>query len=278
MNDKIEGFLPDEALQHYGQGTEAERLINNPYGQLERIRSQEIIKSYLPAPPAVVYDIGGGPGLYSVWLLGLGYEVHLIDAVKVHTEQAQNLINEKFPNSKSSAKLGDAKNLEFADESADAVLLMGPLYHLTNYNERIQALKEARRVLKPEGYLFAVGISRFASSLDGLFSNLFNDPDFAEIAVNDLERGQHRNPNNKPGYFTTTFFHHPEELKKELEDSGLQFIKTLSIEGPAWLLPHLNTYLENQERQDLLMEILRKTEAESSMLGVSAHMMAIARK
>ena len=72
-----------------------------------------------------------------------------------------------------SISLGDARNLEWGDGSVDVVLLLGPLYHLPVRSDRIAALSEAFRVLKPGGLLFAVGISRFASTLSGLIDGFF---------------------------------------------------------------------------------------------------------
>jgi ubiquinone/menaquinone biosynthesis C-methylase UbiE len=73
---------------------------------------------------------------------------------------------------------------------------MGPLYHLVEAADRLQALAEAYRVLKPGGTVFAVGISRFASSIDGLASGYFLDPAFRAIMLGDLEDGQHSSPGN----------------------------------------------------------------------------------
>src|SRR5437773_10269387 len=87
----------------------------------------------------------------------------------------------------------------------DIVLLFGPLYHLVRKKERLKALAEAHRVLKPGGLLFAAAISRFTSALDGSLRGFIRDPGFMKIIIQDLKNGQHRNPSNKPEYFTTSF-------------------------------------------------------------------------
>lgn len=81
-------LLPDAALAHYEQGQEAQRLFKNT-GQLELVRTQELLSRYLPPPPGVIFDVGGGSGVYAFWLAQQGYEVHLIDAVPLHIEQAR---------------------------------------------------------------------------------------------------------------------------------------------------------------------------------------------
>lgn len=78
-------ILSEEALRHY-QTTDEEGRLLSPSGQLEFIRSIEIIQRYLPKPPAKIIDIGGGCGIYSFYLAKLGYEITLIDAVPYHMD------------------------------------------------------------------------------------------------------------------------------------------------------------------------------------------------
>ena len=135
---------------------------------LEQVRIRKLILRHLCPPPAVAYDLGGGTGVHSFWLAGLGYTVRLVDIVPLHIEQAR-LATEVAQSSRlASLRVGDARKLEFEDWSADAVLLFGPLYHLTERDDRLQALAEARRVLLPCGRLFAYAISRYASTMYGL--------------------------------------------------------------------------------------------------------------
>jgi 2-polyprenyl-3-methyl-5-hydroxy-6-metoxy-1,4-benzoquinol methylase len=136
-----DGFLDAETFRHYASGYEATRLFSSAQGQLERLRSQEIIGRRLPALPARILDVGGAGGIYSLWLLDQGYEVRLIDALPLHVEMAERSLSEHSNRRLASAHVGDARHLEEADHSADAVLLMGPLYHLTEREERLQSLR-----------------------------------------------------------------------------------------------------------------------------------------
>ena len=131
-----------------------------------------------------------------------------------------------------SAQVADARSLPFADASADAVLMLGPLYHLTEREDRLRALGEALRVLRPGGVVFAAAISRFASLVDGLRGSLFDDPAFASVVERDLAYGQHRNDTGDARYFTTAFFHHPAELAEEIAGSGLTLVDLFAVEGP----------------------------------------------
>ena len=132
-----------------------------------------------------------------------------------------------------SVTVGDARSLSWNDKTVDAVLLLGPLYHLTARADRIRALTEAHRVLKAAGLLFAVGISRFASTMDGLRSGFLKDAQFADIVDRDLKDGQHRNPTTRPEYFTDAFFHHPDELRQEVTEAGFVLTGVYGLEGPA---------------------------------------------
>jgi SAM-dependent methyltransferase len=272
------GFLSPEAAQHYASGYEATRLFGSPQGELERIRSQEIIGRHLPAPPARVIDVGGAGGAYSLWLLDRGYEVVLIDAMPVHIEFAEGTLGEHPNHHLASVRLGDARKLGEAADSAEAVLLMGPLYHLTERSDRLQSLCEARRVLKTGGVVFAAVISRFASLLDGLARNLVDDPAFKQILETDLQSGQHRNPTNHPDYFTTAFFHHPDELTAEMCEAGFRIEALIAVEGPAWLLPNLAERMEDASKRRQLLDLLRKIETEPALVGASAHLLAVGRK
>ena len=214
--------LSDEILSYYKKTQEVKRLTTNAKGQLEFVRTQEIIIRYLPEPPAVILDIGGGSGPYACWLAKAGYEVHLVDPVDLHIEQAREASDRQPEHRIASISLGDARALRFSSMSADAVLLLGPLYHLPDKSERLLALSEAYRVLRNGGVMVAAGISRFASMLDSLFEDRFGNPVHTDIVQNDLETGYHRNPTAEPKYFTDAYLHRPEELGSEVVEAGFQ--------------------------------------------------------
>jgi ubiquinone/menaquinone biosynthesis C-methylase UbiE len=266
-----------EMLAHYDAGIELPRLAQGS-GQLEFTRTCEIIRRHFPPPPAVVLDVGGGPGVYACRLARQGYEVYLVDPVPLHVEQAREASRRQPDHPLAGATVGDARRLDRPDGSADAVLLLGPLYHLTERDDRLAAWREARRVLKPGGLVLAAAISRFASTLDGLRQGLFEDPAFAEIAEQDLRDGQHRNPTGDPRYFTSTYFHRPEELHEEAEEAGLHHEATLGVEGPGWLLQDFDRWWEDEARRLRLLAVARALETEPTVLGVSAHLLAVARK
>jgi ubiquinone/menaquinone biosynthesis C-methylase UbiE len=149
---------------------------------------------------------------------------------------------------------------------------------LVRENERLRALSEAHRVLKPGGLLFAAAISRFTSVLDGFLRGFIQDPGFMKIIDRDLRTGQHRNPTNKPEYFTTAFFHHPEELEEEIKQAGFRSVNVYAVTGFAWLLPSFNRIWKDPLLRARLMDILDRTEREPSLLGQSDHLLVVGRK
>jgi hypothetical protein len=111
-----------------------------------------------------------------------------------------------------------------------------------------------------------------------MWSGYLADPDFVAIAQRDLAEGQHRNPTGKPAYFTTAYFHHPDELQAEVEDAGLVHQGTLSIEGVAVLLPDFDAWWYNEAWRERILEAVRWLEAEPSVLGAGGHLMVVGRK
>jgi SAM-dependent methyltransferase len=269
--------LPDEIIEHYESVDESSRL-ERPEGQIEKLRTQEILLRFLPQAPAVILDLGGGPGVYSFWLAERGYQVHLVDGVPGHVTQAQEAASQRGGPPLASVSLGDARWIDHDDTSIDGVLLLGPLYHLTNRSDRILALREAHRVLRPGGVVVAAAINRFASTIVALQEGLVIDPQFAPIYEQDLRYGQHRNPTGDPKFFTTAFFHYPHELIDEIEEAGFRNETLLAVEGPARILKDFDEQWFRPEIQEKLLRIIRLVETEPTLWGLSDHIIAIGKK
>lgn len=267
----------NEMLRHYDQVSEASRLGTGVF-QLERTRTEELILRHLPPAPATVFDVGGGAGAYALWLAGRGYRVHLVDPVPKHVEQARAASAKPESCPLASAEIGDARELSFPDNSADAVLLLGPLYHLLERDDRLKALREARRVVQPGGFVWGAAISRFASFFDSLASGFFPDPAFEPILARDLAEGRHRNPTGNPVYFTDAFFHRPGELSREFLAAGFEVVEIVAIEGPGWMARDFESLWKDPSQRERLIDCVRKVEREPSILGASAHLMGIGRR
>jgi hypothetical protein len=141
------------------------------------------------------------------------------------------------------------------------------------------ALHEARRALRPGGLLVAAAITRFASTLDGVAQGFLLDPAFEEIVERDLAEGQHRNPTAHPGWFTTAYFHRPDELEREAAAAGFHVQALLAIEGAVGAAAETHApdvWLDDPVRREVLLRAIRRVEAEPSLLGASPHVLAVA--
>jgi ubiquinone/menaquinone biosynthesis C-methylase UbiE len=265
----------DNLLAFYGTGSFERDRLSAGRGKLEFVRIQELLRRFLPGPPLRVLDVGGGPGNHANWLTEDGYDVKLIDVTPEMVQQARQQAGEP-PGFE--ATVGDARDLAEPDESADAVLLLGPLYHLPAPDDRMKALAEAHRVLRPGGFLAAAAISRYTFLLDLLRARQAEQATLTEL-TDVLADGQLL----KSETFTTAYFHQPHELRDELLAAGLTEVQVLAIEGPGWV--HFKTAGRREgtpgtpDDPDLLAQavaVARLVETEPSLLGASAHILGLA--
>lgn len=266
----------DKILAYYDREIEKNRL-DLEYFKLEGIRTQEIVSRFLHTKNMRIADIGGGAGFYAFWLQSLGHRVNLVDLspknialVKEHGRTNGITLE--------SCQLGDARKLPFADEQFDLVLMLGPLYHLIDRDDRLRALQEVRRIVKPQGVLIAAFISRYASLFDGLKRDLIRDDRFDKILADDLQSGVHRNSTENPEYFTTAFFHTPRQLEEEIREGGFKFEKMVAVEGAGWLIDGLSVKIQDERYRRKLHSILKATEDNSDLMALSPHILGIGRK
>ncbi len=269
----------NEVLDFYNAGAEKGRLERG-LGKVELYRTKEILKKYITSPENRIYDIGGGIGIYSSWLKELGNEVHLLELAPSAVEYA---INNQSENNIPIAEVCDARNINRSDESADFVLLMGPLYHLQNRDDRLMVLNEAKRVLKKDGILFSVGISKFSSttwalSTYGKDNNFLDDDIYSGMIENELSTGIHNRPKEYPNFIAQAYFHTPFGLQREIESIGLKTIGKHAIEGIIWFTPCLDEKWNDTNSRERLLHIVRQTENEEEIMGMSPHFMVVSRK
>jgi S-adenosylmethionine-dependent methyltransferase len=212
---------------HYDSSPEREWDRLGKKNPIEFAITMQALHEYLLAPPANILDIGGGPGRYAIALTQQGYSVTLLDLSRGNLEFARARANE------SAVQLtgyvhDNALNLaQFADESYDAVLLLGPLYHLQEVEEREQSIKEAKRGLKTGGCIFAAFITRssyirfIAKELPSLILD-----DQRKLV---METGIYK-PASEGGFIDAYFAHH-REIKPLMEQCGLQTLDLISCEG-----------------------------------------------
>jgi SAM-dependent methyltransferase len=267
----------DPALEllhrHYELGLEEPRL-DEALGSVELARTLEVAIRVLPRPPAVVADIGGGPGRYTLELAGHGYRVIHRDLVPLHVEQLQAR-SEALGVGVDTA-VGDARDLDLGDNSVEAVLLLGPLYHLVERDQRVLALKEALRVARSGAPVLISAISRWAPRLHGyLAERLYERATFFPELVRVVEESGRLN-DSVPGWFTG-YCHRPEELREEVQESGLAVEDLIGLEGLAFALGDLDERLKDPAGRQVILDCARAIGRVPELLGLSPHLLVVAR-
>jgi len=252
---------------HYRDETdENSRLTRSPHGRLEFLRTQELVRRVLPPPLRTVLDIGGATGVHARWLAADGYAVHVVDPVPGHVAAASEIDGV-------TAEIGDARALTWPDDSADVVLLMGPLYHLTEPADRARALAEARRVLRPGGLLFAAAISRYLSAMEaGTTGRLAEQMGPGIETV--IATGQY----DAHVGFVPAHFHTADELRDELRTAGWEGISVYGVEGPSWPALDIAGLAEFDAHKDAALSCARLLEQDPLLINASAHFLAVAEK
>jgi ubiquinone/menaquinone biosynthesis C-methylase UbiE len=272
---KSEKSIAEEIVDHYSCSYDESKRLTGGFGLLERERTKELITRYLPPSQAVILDVGGASGVYSFWLAGLGYCVHLVDIVPRHIEQAKQTASKPGSAKLASMRIGDARALDFPDEYADVIMVHGPLYHLTDRGDRLRVLAEAKRVLRSGGVLLAFAITRYAGVLFGLTRGYVFDTEYWAMTKEEVTTGLRRNAPDWLNTFTSAYFYHPDELHDELVEAGMIHETTLGVIGPAWLVPDLDESWRDEEKRKRMMAVARMLENES-VLG--PRLVAVARK
>ena len=274
-------------LAGYNAGIERDRLRTG-IGLIEFERTKEILLEKLPKPPAVIYDIGGAYGEYAWWLASLGYEVHLFDLSTTNIAMSAELAAEHPGVRLASAIVCDARSVPRPDRSADAVLLMGPLYSITEYEERICAIKESGRLLKDNGILFSAALTPYSVLVprialyhidDTEKRRELDDPAVISIIERALEDGCYCNPEKRiASGLGSSHLHTAKALREELSSGGFETATVHGVMGGAWLAPNLDELLANEETKAVLMRTVRMLDTHEEIIGLSGHLLAVSRK
>lgn len=256
----------DTAIQQYYSRAfdEADRLVErSAQGALEFIRTQELVTERIATASRII-DIGGATGVHAAHLADQGHSVVLIDPVQAQVDQAQ-------AHGTFEASVGAARHLDFDDASFDVALLLGPLYHLHHVADRLLCLREASRVVRSGGWVFAAAIPRFGRLADISLGQDVPRP-YPQEWVDLLESGV---PGSS-GRFPAGHFHTGEELAQELTDAGLLDVEVQAIEGPAGLaLEQISG--TDPDLVEAALAIVRRTGSLPGVRDMTNHMMGMAR-
>ncbi len=229
------------------------------------------LEDYLPPSPARILDIGGGPGRYAIELTRRGYEVTLADISAGELRVARSMAPTCGVELRR-VTLGDARAMPFATGAFDAVLMLGPLYHLQVEDERRRAVQEAMRVAKPDAPLFCAVITRYAP----LRWWAKNDP--ARVTDN-LAWWTERLESGLFGDFEGfTDFHtvRAEEFRPFIESCGLETIDLVGCEGVVSMIRDRVNALESTA-WDAWVELNYRLGKDPSTHGGAEHLVHVGR-
>lgn len=253
----------------------------NEWHRLERHRveygvTMKALEEYLPKAPAKIADIGGGPGRYSIELARRGYEVTLVDLSARCLEFARSKAAE------AGVQLArvihaDARDLPMLpDEGFDAVLLMGPLYHVLEHAQRLRVVREGHRILRLGGR----AVSTFITRNSNVMVAASRAVDYIEKYRADLETilqtGVCRRPVTASG-FPDAWLCHPSEVPPLMAEGGFEQVALMNVEALAYELEDkINAAPEDLHRQwiDLLYRLCR----DPAVLGTGGHLLYVGRK
>ncbi|MBO4637621.1 MAG: class I SAM-dependent methyltransferase [Clostridiales bacterium] len=274
-------------LAYYDAGEEFSRLRTG-CGRIEFDRTKEILLEELPKPPAVIYDIGGAYGEYSWWLASLGYEVHLFDLSEKNILMSGMLESEYEGFDLAAREVCDARDVPRPDKSADAILLMGPLYHITDHEGRLTAIRECFRMLRDGGRLFSAALTPSSVLLYNITeyspnkengNSWLEDPSFLKMVERELRDGCHINPGRKCySGIGSSHFHSAKALRGELSEGGFAKSVVHGIMGGAWLAPDLDNLWDNEKSREALLNTVRLLDTYEEIIGLSAHLLAVSEK
>jgi ubiquinone/menaquinone biosynthesis C-methylase UbiE len=177
-----------------------------------------------------------------------------------------------------SITVGEAKNLPFKNNSADLVILHGPLYHLQKREDRISAIIEAKRVVKKGGIILGFAINATASTLVGLMNGMIHANSFFDMCKEELTTGIHNAPKDFPFLLADAFYHKPQELKAEFIEQDLNFINLFAVEGMIWLDNEYFANMIDKKKSKTLKALQRLTQNDEYLLPFSPHMMIAVKK
>ena len=255
---------------------EWERLVKDPYHELEFRATLACLEEHLPAE-GVVLDAGGGPGRYALELCRRGYSVTLLDLA----ERCIELARANFSSEPTAvqarlraAEIGDLRDLSrFADHSFDAALCLGGAFsHVPVGADQQRTLSELARVGKP-GAPIVISVIGYYALLCTILTRFPEDLGRPEKQC--LLHGD----NVCTGGFPDAHFFRPEELRALAEAEGIQTIETRACEGLSSNLADATNALaqRNDGSWERWLSILDETGRDPSVVAVSEHFLYVGR-
>ncbi len=252
----------------------------NEWHRLERHRveygvTMKALEEYLPAPPAKIVDIGGGPGRYSIEIARRGYDVTLVDLSAKCLEFARSKAAE------AGVQLAqiihaDARDLAMLpDAGFDAVLLMGPLYHLLERQQRVQAVQEAHRILRPGGIVFAAAITRNIMVMAAAAIDVEYIAKCRKQLESVLTTGIFRK--ELENQFPDAWFCRPDEVPPLMAEGGFGSLELMNTEALVYQL-EAKIHAAPDDLHSQWIDLLYRLCRDPAVLGSGGHLLYVGRK
>jgi S-adenosylmethionine-dependent methyltransferase len=268
---------PIEAVRAYydARGESEWHRLDNPYeGAVEQELHRRAFEELLP-PAGRVLDLGGGPGKWTIWLARRGHRVVLADLSPRLLAIARRELAEAGVEAEAVLEL-DARDLgTFAAEEFDAVLALGPFYHLVDRADRELAARETLRVLRPGGLLLATVMTRYSWLLGVL---LEGGSALLPAVRRLLEDGVYRN--QEPGRFTEAYLYRAEDVGLFFAAAGFEPLRVMASQGILNQVQEevAGLHERDPEAYQELLEIAYQASTDPSVLGLSGHLLYAGRK
>jgi len=242
--------------------------------QLEYDLTWRYLKRYLP-PAGSILEIGAGTGRYTLELCRRGYSVTAVDLSAALLQRCKLRLEVEGLHGQVQLVVADARDLHAVVGAAfDAVLLMGPLYHLVFEEDRRQAVRQAADRLRNGGLLFSAHLSRL-----GVFGDLMRRiPEWIERGEEVrslLDRG--RRPDDQPRGGFRGYFARVSEIRPLHEARGLQTIVLAGVEPAISADDESYNQLQAPQR-DLWLNLLEEVSSDETTIGASRHLLYVGRK
>ena len=238
--------------------------------------TRRALADYLPPPPAAIADLGGGPGRYAIPLTQQGYAVTLVDLSRENLALAQVKAAEAGVELAAVIHANVLALPGLPEEKYDAVLLLGPLYHLLEQAERETAVVSCHDLLQPGGLIFAAFVTRYAAFRDMVTGGYLDwIIQYPERAKHLLETGC--NPAGPGSGFPNSYFAHPDEVKPLMETAGFITLNLIGCEGlVAGHEEHVNQL--DGELWDQWVDLNYRFGQEPPLYGASDHLLYVGQK
>ena len=258
---------------------EWERLEHPTQGALEFAINKAWIKKFLPGSGSRILDIGGGPGRYSIWLAAQGYCVTLGDLSPDLLAIAREKAGEQEVELEQLVEANAVDLSVFTDNSFDAVLCLGPMYHLLEESDRQAVADELIRVLKPGGHAFVA----FLNHLQALRAAVNQDiPFFTPYTFDIVKRWHYDHVMDFPvaGIFSPAWVVHPRDVPPLMERRGFRTVELVSSQSLAGdVQAHLALFAERQpELYKWVLDELVELANDPTIIGSAWHLLYIGEK